>query len=128
MKIVGAAVGAHLIHSNLGGALEQDEALLQQAPVPHLWGDQVGLVAVSLLHDAPHILGVQDLVEVQRPDVVGQPLLEHLLTWLLWVRESKRKWRACQLQHILGVEELVEVQRPDVVGPPLLEHLLMSSG
>ena len=69
----------HLIDCNFCGPLEQDEALLQQAAVPHFWGYQMGLVAIGLLHNAPDIAGVQDLVEVQPPDVVCQPPLKHLL-------------------------------------------------
>lgn len=58
--------------------LEEDEALLEEAPVTHFGGHQVRLVAVGLADDAVHIGALQHLAEVQRLDALRQPVLEHL--------------------------------------------------
>ena len=51
----------HLPNCCVCRALEQHQALLQQTAVPHLRGNQVGLVPICLLHNALHFGGVQDL-------------------------------------------------------------------
>ncbi len=63
----------HLAHSRVCGALEEHQALLQQAAVPHLRGDQVGLVPISLLHNALHIGRLQDLQDRDRLDALLNP-------------------------------------------------------
>lgn len=50
---------------------------LQQAAVAHLGRNQVRLVPVCLLHDALHVLRLQNLSELQLPNVLGQAALEH---------------------------------------------------
>lgn len=50
---------------------------LQQAAVAHLRRNQVRLVPICLLHDALHVLRLQDLSELQLPDILGQAALKH---------------------------------------------------
>ena len=63
----------HLAHSRVCRALEEHQALLQQAAVPHLRGNQVGLVAISLLYNALHVGWLQDLQDSDRLDALLNP-------------------------------------------------------
>lgn len=54
------------------------EARLQQPPVPHFWSNQMWLVAICFFHDALDICRVEDLVKVELPYVLGQPLLKDM--------------------------------------------------
>ncbi len=62
----GAQHMVHLAHSRVCRALEEHQALLQQAAVPHLRGNQVGLVPISLLYNALHVGWIQDLQDRDR--------------------------------------------------------------
>ena len=57
----GAQHMVHLPDSRVSRALEEHQALLQQAAVPHFRSNQVRLVAIRLLHNPLHIGWVQDL-------------------------------------------------------------------
>ena len=57
----GAQHMVHLPDSCVCRALEEHQALLQQAAVPHLRGNQVRLIAISLLYNPLHIGWLQNL-------------------------------------------------------------------
>lgn len=50
---------------------------LQQAAVAHLGRNEMRLIPVRLLHNALHVLRLQDLPELQLPYVFGKAALEN---------------------------------------------------